>query len=274
MIVNSFMNQDFIIKQIEKENFYRLKAQDQSKYSLIITGDSRSLYALDPKIISKELNLKDGKNFAFLSNSYTKSYLNYIEQKIQEKSVVILPISFESLTRLEEDRSFQNAHKNKNSFLHKITKFIDYSWPGKKIINFLKNRSTEKKIDLESYEQSGEIDRKKSFIVPNIPLENHYLNVMQNFNIESVYVSSIAELISNKKANHFYLFHICFLERICPTEKQKLAEIFNSFKKYPNVTILEIDQKFLASDGDHLDQDVQEQFSNFVANLIKNSNSF
>jgi hypothetical protein len=264
--------------QWEKESFWLRKTNSQSLNHILVLGDSRIFYAINPDILKK--NHHDiSLNFAFPSISFTKRYLHAASTLISEKGHVFIGLTPESLTNFETDQGMTSYQKNRPLLIELGMKWLRIVWPGIDLSLLLKRGKVPLfqnplKEGLETFHSNGWVENKSPISTDNGSMAASYHHLFKQFKIDEEIVINLEQQVKNwtKQGIKVTAFWACFDETVCKEEELPLG---NGVKESINKRLEDSGAKMIAMpketfhtfDGDHLIGSEAERFTKSLKQL-------
>lgn len=260
----------------KQENFWLKKANLQEKYDLLILGDSRALYAINPDTLL--LNHR-GYNYAFRSMSLTRRYLQKSRSLLNEKAHVILPLTPESLTRFESDKGLFDFVVKGPLLIHQGLKLVRTYWPQINLQQAILQKGISKNYlfptaRADQYHNNGWIEGTPENY-GNESLLHHYKFLAQRYKIDQKMVEELVHELGRWSSSGIKVsfLWVCFDQKICEEEKklmpEELKKSINKKLSSRGAHYLEMPGEFYSFDGDHLTGPEALRFSAQLAQKLK-----
>ena len=244
--------------RVKQKIFLQEKLSKLENVEVLLLGDSRVMNGVDPTYFGP-----NALNFAFTSNSYTKSYLDYLQNNKSKKlKKVYIGISVQSLTDFYYDHSFADTVNKKQ---HEVLLYLDHLmmkpidlWNLKKIFNKTKSTmftngymslgdSVGPAVAVQSYKENYRDHKFKKHYIENLLTFSSY---MEQNGVKIIYV------LTPSKANKDD-----FNKDVSGIDKAELLSHFKKIYEYPEADKLEF------VDGDHLTKSSSIAFSKWLASI-------
>jgi hypothetical protein len=253
-----YIDYDGLKDKWAQENFWLKKANTQDKFSLIVLGDSRSYYGVNPSVLGKS-----SLSFSFSSISFTQHYLEAAEKITQDQATILIGLTAEALTGFQEDEGLTSYEKSGPLIFHQTLKWIRLYWPQIELQKLFKwgqlplfQHRPQKGFDI--FHPDGWVESRKTTQDDFGPMIRHYRELSQNYKISDSLIQGLSQKVGlwvkqGKKVSFFWL---CFETQVCEAETPLLplkrkaaisADLISNGAK-----LLEISGRFKTFDGDHL----------------------
>lgn len=246
-----FTRIDLLRFELSREHFWLHKARTEKTYEVVAVGDSRVLYSFCPRPFDKTV-----LNYAFLSQTLTKDYLQAALKRLDPKGMLFIGLSPQGLSDYQLQEHWDKIQA-KGPWPYEALKKILEGPPLHEVFRG-KSHFFSKKVSSEVHHPSGWIESFEESRGGD--MRTSYRENFKRFPVRMERLNELTPLLKSfvEQGGQVYVFH-------APTEKELYElEIQNNLSGYDALKArewvhsigaqwLDIDPRgFQTFDGDHL----------------------
>ena len=252
-----------LVQKWKKADFWLMKANTEETFNILVLGDSRIFFGVNPDILRENKNQK-ALNFAFPTISFTKHYLDQAGKLLAPNAHVYIGLTAQAFTNFNTDSGLTSFEKRGPLYMNRLMGWLRIYWPTINLELLIQRGqiplfTNQRQSDLDIYHSNGWIESPQLPTSDGQEMAMSYRELFKKHTIKKEIVKNLNAEIMNwhKRGMKVTVFWTCFNKKVCEEEAIVLSEgvkesIDKSLVESGAEIIQTSPEKFSTFDGDHL----------------------